>query len=109
LAVWQVGILSGVVASLGYLLRAHRNDRSPSLQGVINIVLACGAGSAALRLAYVAWTASDADFKPFDGEDRVYVFLGGVALLWVTAAEIFRQYRSVDRVASAVPAASPVE
>lgn len=109
MTIWQVGIVVGLLASAGYLVKARRNGQSPALAGVINILVVSAAGAAAVRLGYLAWTASKEDFKPFGSDDRVYVFLGGLALLWVSSAEIYRQYRSVDRVAEPTTTAPALE
>ena len=98
MTVWQVGLIVGAIVCAMYVLRARSNGHEPALQSGVNVFLASGAAVAAVRLIYVAWTATDTDFEPFGSDDRVYVVLGGVALFWVSAAEVFRQYRSVDAV-----------
>lgn len=91
------GILAGILLSAGYGLKARHNNVGGSLQAVASLFLSSAAVAAAVRLAYISWSATESQFKLFAGDDRVYVFLGAVALAWVAGAEIFRQYRSVDR------------
>jgi len=77
------GLGLGVVLIAAYLLRSRGAAR---LERAIMLVLAAGGITTGIKLVLVCATADD--LAPFERQDRVYIFVGGITLAWVSVQTI---------------------
>lgn len=83
-------ILAALLIALYCVLEA-RVRRFPDLRALIEIVLAATAVTAGIRVGVL--TATTEDLAPFKDEDRIYLFLGALALIVVSAQTILGVFR----------------
>lgn len=76
------GIGLGVILIAVYVYRAWPD---PDLQVGVQIFIAAVGVSSGVKLFVAAVTTSAADIKPLGNEDRAYIILGAIALVWVSA------------------------
>jgi hypothetical protein len=79
--------VSGLLLALYGLLRTMRRREWPDLGHVFKIVVATTALTAGARLMVVAITAES--LGPFESQDRVFIPLAGLALILISAKEIY--------------------
>jgi hypothetical protein len=85
------GLGLGLVLTLAHIIVCIRRGRRPALESaVVLIISAVGLGTAG-KVLKICITADD--LEPFANKDRVYIFLGGVALLWVSVEAIWNRFR----------------
>ena len=81
------GLIFGGALILGHLAKSRRDAELESA----GLLLICGVGvSTGLRLIVVC--AKYTSLGPFGQEDRVYIILGGIALIWVSARAILNVF-----------------
>jgi len=78
-----VGVGLGVVSLIVY---AVRDRRKAKLERAVPLFLSVVALPVGVHVIYLSATAHE--LKPFDTEERVYIALGGVALIWVSIQTI---------------------
>lgn len=87
--------LSGLGLIGLYLRLAHQNERSPEFLTGARLFLAAVLALAGIKLAYLAISTDDADLKPFAGEDRLYILIGSLAMMWIAFADTYRELKSI--------------
>ncbi len=80
------GFVLGALLILAHAVRA-RGDAQ--LERAVVLFLAGVTIPIGGRLIYVATTAKQ--LHPFDTEERIYIVIGGIAMIWVSAKEILRE------------------
>jgi hypothetical protein len=78
------GLVLGGVLVPTYVIR-RRHD-SPKLEVAVTLFISGVAIATGVKLIAVCATASN--IKPFGTEDRVYIVIGGLALIWVSVQTI---------------------
>ncbi len=87
-----ITIIVGAVLVIGYLLRMRRNA---SLTDAIIIFLATNGIVAGLKLWYYTFVMPK--FLPESvGEGRTYIFIGGLAVIWVTVREVLKRLKLIN-------------
>jgi hypothetical protein len=79
-------IALGLALVLVHAIRARSDAR---LERAVGLFVAGAAIPIGGHLIYVAATAHEV--KPFDTEERIYIVIGGVALIWVSVFAILRE------------------
>lgn len=83
------GLGLGVVCILVYLFRER--SRQPNL-GTAVVLLISGVGiTTGVKLMVICTTVKD--LPAFSEEDRTYIFVGGLAVIWVSGEAILRSLR----------------
>jgi hypothetical protein len=77
-------ILAGVIIAGLFGLSLRPNWKPPTLTTAVVVILAAGGVPGGIKVAETSLTAKDDELKPFTDEERTYIFLGGVALVWVS-------------------------
>jgi hypothetical protein len=103
-------ILIGLVASacliIIYVLVAARTKRRPELNDAVIIILGTGGAVSAVRLMGVVLSGNLVDELPhvsihtfwsLEPDDAVQVFLGALALGWVSIQTIFESFKKVQQ------------
>lgn len=90
IAIDQVAAIVAIVAAVvGYEALGRVRGEETDLGGVFE------AGASAIGfvigLRIIALCCTKGDLGPFEGDDRIYIVLGGLALVWLAA----QQYRSL--------------
>jgi len=80
------GFSLGLLLIAAYVRAAVRRDERPEL--ALAIVLMLSALTIASGVKVIVLCVTAATVKPFADEDRVYIALGGIALLWVSLISI---------------------
>lgn len=84
------GFVIGVVFIVIYVVRERRSE--PNL-GTAAVLLISGIGiTTGVRLMVICVTVKK--LMPFGEEDRVYIFIGGLAVIWVSVEAIVRTLRA---------------
>lgn len=89
------GTLIGVALIVAYVAWSVRRGRRPELNDAAELFLGALAGAGGVKLAVIAFTAEQ--LKPLTDEDRGYMILGAVGVLWIagaTAARVFSRLRA---------------
>jgi hypothetical protein len=84
-------VFAGAVVVAYISLRALRRREWPDAGHVVSLVAQTTAVTAGVRLPILAVAADS--LGPFHPEDRIFISLGGVALLLVGLREIYRVFR----------------
>jgi LPXTG-motif cell wall-anchored protein len=77
-----VGVALGVVLAGVYALKRRRDAK---LENAVLLFLSAVAIPVGFHLVYVSVTH---EIKPFNAGERVYIALGGLALIWVSSQTI---------------------
>lgn len=88
------GVAAGLLLSCVHVVASLRAQRRPRFEIVALLVLSAvgiGTGSKVLKICVTADT-----LEPFADEDRVYIFLGGLALIWVSISAIVANILPTD-------------
>jgi hypothetical protein len=81
-----VGIGTGIFFALIYVVEATRRKIRPNLEDAVLIVIGAVGLAVAGKVVYICISSSN--LGPFQGEDAVYICLGGFALAWVSANQL---------------------
>src|SRR5215475_3571335 len=81
-----VGIGAGIFFSLVYVFEANRRKIRPNLEDAVLIVISAVGLAVGGKVIYIC--LSNSHLGPFQGEDAVYICLGGFALVWVSVAQL---------------------
>jgi hypothetical protein len=97
-------VVGGLIVSAALLLlygalRTLRQREWPDLGHIFKIVVATTAFTAGVRLMVVAISASS--LGPFESQDRVFIPLAGLALILISAKEIYAVMQEGCRVVGA--------
>jgi hypothetical protein len=82
--------LAGALVVSYLALRAFRRRQWPDVGDIVLIVATTTAVTAGVRLVVVA--ISSQSLGPFRAEDRVFIPLAGIALILVSAQEIYKMF-----------------
>jgi hypothetical protein len=87
------GVLIAVVLVAAYVALSLRRATAPppKLETAVTIVLSATAVASGAKVGVIAVTESD--LEPFTGEDRVFIFLGSLALVWVSVAQVWKAFK----------------
>lgn len=76
-----VGVALGTVLVLSLTIREVVNRRAlPEFMSITQLFLAANGLVAGVRVGYMSLAMDDGKLDPFATEDRLYLFLGGLAL-----------------------------
>lgn len=77
-----IGVFLGVLFILIYIFTIFNIEKIPELADAVILFLSGSAVSAGIKICYIALTASHS------GEERSHIFIGGVAVIWVSIQTI---------------------
>jgi hypothetical protein len=81
-----VGLGLGTVLVLAHLRHPAKTD-GPNLASASRLLLAGVTTVTAVKLTYLALVTDDVALEPFGGEDRVFIVLGSLVLMWVAVED----------------------
>jgi hypothetical protein len=96
------GLVLGAILVLVHIARCRGARVTPRLERGVELILYGQAVAAGIRLSVLA--ATQKHFKPLSDEDRVYLVIGGLALIWVSVSSIAREFKQVPEKAAATSA-----
>jgi hypothetical protein len=94
------GLLLGLTAVGAYLVLAARHSASADLTTAARLFVAAILVSAGVKLAYLAVSTDEKKLSPFEREDRLYIVIGALTMIWVAAADAYRELKSISAAAS---------
>ena len=80
-------VLFGVVISLYLYCSLSKHRKSPDLGDAVSLFLSCNGVAAGAKVGYLGLMAKSGTLL---GDDRTYILLGGLAVIWVSTQTIFR-------------------
>ena len=81
-----------MACTIAYLASARTRAR---LENVVVLLVSAVGVATGVKLMVICVTTDD--LAPFSDEDRLYIFVGGVALVWVSAQAVYRVFRPAPR------------
>lgn len=77
---------AALLAVVAYEVSARIRKDESKLEGVFVIGLSAVGLVLGVRIIVLCWTSDD--LGPFEGDDVIYIVLGGIALIWVSGQQI---------------------
>jgi hypothetical protein len=99
------GLIAGAVLVVVHVMRRRGRPAGPRLERGVELVLYGQAVAAGVRLIVLAITKKH--LGPLSEEDRVYIVIGGLALIWIAIGAIAREFRTIPTQAQAVVPPAP--
>ena len=79
----------GLLVIVFHVIRSRERRQQARLERAVELLLASQGVTAGVRLMAICITAKN--LAPFSNEDRVYVFIGGLALIWASAVSLWKE------------------
>lgn len=90
-----IGVVAGVVTVAAYVLMCvFKYKTSPKLSEAVIIFICCCGLMAGIKLCYIVLTSDI--FKNMKS-DIVYIFVGGLAIIWVSFATIYGIFKTLKK------------
>jgi len=86
------GFVLGIVLIAARIWIGVKEKTRPGLESAVILMVSALSVATGVKVIKICVTADS--LKPFADEDRVYIALGGLALIWVSVATIFSALRS---------------
>jgi hypothetical protein len=83
------GVIAGLFLTAVHVVASMRTGRSPNFETAAQLILSgvgVGTGIKVLKICVTADT-----LRPFSDGDRVYILLGGFALIWISVSTIAKK------------------
>jgi hypothetical protein len=80
------GFTLGLLLIAAYIRVATKSGETPDLS--VGVILMLSALSVATGIKVIVLCVTADSVEPFTEEDRIYIALGGIALLWVSSMSI---------------------
>jgi low affinity Fe/Cu permease len=88
------GVIAGLLLSVVHIVASMQAGRSPSFETAAQLVLSGVGVGTGLKVLKICITADT--LQPFSDGDRVYILLGGFALIWLSVSTIVKNVLPKD-------------
>jgi hypothetical protein len=93
---WLVGGLAlGVAAIIVYLILVATSGETAELLTGARLFLSAVLVVAGVKLGYLVVSTDENKLGPFKGEDRLYIVIGAIVMMWVACADVYRELSAV--------------
>lgn len=82
------GVIAGLLLTALHIAESIRDREQPSLEVAAQFVLSGMGVGIGLRILKICVTADT--LRPFSDDDRVYIMLGGLMLIWISVSTIVK-------------------
>ena len=89
------GVIAGLLLTAVHVVNSVRVGRSPSFETAAQLVLSGVGVGTGLKVLKICITADT--LRPFSDGDRVYILLGGFALIWISVSTIVKNISSKEK------------